>query len=300
MCSGKDAVSAANKLIRQDGVKFILGPSCTPASGAVVPLANSNNVFLLAATTTAKEIFDEYDYAFRTSPPATEAAKIIGEVAREKYEYKKIAIITEQTEFAKSWSDEFAESFAYHGGEIILAEEYTTGTTDFRTILLKISRENIDAVYVSGQTEQDAAMIIKQMKEIGMLEKVKIIGNPTTIDLPVYESSNQALPEDAFTVIVYSENQELLDKYVSAYDKEPDFQFFYTGALYDAVYMLKEALEQCGEDSACVKDYFVNDISEWDGAVGTWAFNENGDPEIGLDSYRQINIIDGQKVYARI
>src|SRR3989344_3919246 len=285
-CSGSDAVNGANKLIFQDKVKFILGPGCTPASVAVAPVANENKVFMIAATTTAKDVFDNYEYAFRTSPESTDAAVLIAKIAKQKYNLNNVAIIVEQNDFAKSWAKDFKDSFTEKGGNgklgsIIFEESYAPNTNDFRTLLSKIP-ENVEGVFISSQAPISAGNIVKQMKELGLLgeegktrSKVKIMGAPTLIDTEAYKASGETLPEDAFTVSPYAMNDKLLNKNKSAYGVEPGFTSFYTASMYDAVYLLKEALEVCGEESAstCVKDYFTNDIEDREGEVATWSFD---------------------------
>ncbi len=295
-CTGPDSVTAANKLIFQDNVKVILGPSCTPASLPVAPIANENKVFMMAATTTAKGAFDKFEYAFRTSPPATDAALFIGKVAAEKYGLKNVAIITAETEFGQSWSDEFAKSFIAKGGNIVLKESYPAETTDFKTIISKVAAKDVDGVFVSGQAPQDSGIVLKQMKELGLLDKVRIIGNPTTIDLEVNRISGNALPAGAFTVVAYADNPQLLQKYVNRFNEQPGFQFFYTAAMYDATYMLRDALLVCGENSECIKDYFTN-LRDWQGTVAKWSFNAFGDPVLAEDAYREVRIVNNEKVY---
>ncbi|RLE38998.1 hypothetical protein DRJ17_02280 [Candidatus Woesearchaeota archaeon] len=299
MCSGNDAVAAANKLIYQDGINVILGPSCTPASAPVAPIANENKVFILAATTTAAGLFDDFEFAFRTSPPSTDAGALIGFVAKKKYNVNNVAIIQEQTEFAQSWADEFTKGLIQEGGKVALKEEYPTGTTDFRGIITKILSADVDGVFLSGQAPEDTALILKQMKELGLVD-VKVMGNPTAIDMKIYESIGDALPEDAFTVVPFVENEKLLQKYVDKYGKQPGFQFFYTAAMYDATYMLAEALENCGEDGECVKNYFLNNIKDWRGQVASWTFKKNGDPVLSSDAYKEFSIVNGKKVYKEI
>ena len=300
-CSGKDVVSAASKLINQDNVKIILGPSCTPASGAAVPIINDAGVFMLAFTTTADNLFDKYKFAFRTSPSSKDAARFIATVAN-KQNINRVAIISESTEFAKNWADNFANQFISEGGNIVTNEKYITGITDFRTILTKIKTlDNIDAVYISTQTPQDAGLIIKQMSELGFLQKIKILGNPTVIDTKVVEVSGELLPADAFTVVPYSQNNELLQKYKDTYGQEPGFQFFYTAAAYDSVYMIKNAIENCGgEDSLCIRNYFLNKIKDWKGEVATWSFNKYGDPIISDQDYAVLRIVDSKKIFEQL
>jgi len=89
-CSAKDALSAAQKMVEQDGVDIILGPSCTPASQAVVPYTNDRKTIIIAFTTTADHIFDKYLYAFRTTPPGDTFGKVGAKVASVKYNKKML------------------------------------------------------------------------------------------------------------------------------------------------------------------------------------------------------------------
>ncbi len=299
-CSGKESVSAMRKLINQHDVRIILGPSCTPASGPVAPIAQENQVFMLALTTTANNIFDDYSYAFRMSPPGSEAAQLI---AARAYDIgaRRVALITEQTDFAKSWSDAFAGEFTSLGGEIVNTENYTTGTTDFRTIVQKIINSEPDTVFLGVQTPQDGGLIVKQMHEMGVLNSVQIIGNPTAIDVQSYTASNALLPKSAFTIVPQALNTELLEKYRSSYGSEPGFTFFYTAAAYDAIYLIKDALEYCeSDDATCVRDYFTDKLKNRNGAVTSWSFKNNGDPVIPKNLYKELRIIDGEKRFFAI
>jgi branched-chain amino acid transport system substrate-binding protein len=100
-CSGKDSLSGAQKLINKDKVKFVLGPSCTPATSSAAPLLNKNKIFTMAFTTTADHLLDKYDYIFRTSPPSKQASRLMGVVVKKKG-IDKVAVISETTDFAKS------------------------------------------------------------------------------------------------------------------------------------------------------------------------------------------------------
>ncbi len=282
-CSGKDAISGANKLIHQDNVKFILGPSCTPASGPVAPVANENQVFMMAATSTIQGFFDDYEFAYRNSPPGKEAAIILAKNTK----IKKIAILTEQTEFSEAWSNYFIESF---NGEIVLNEKFPTENNDFKSILMKIPKDT-DGFFISTLNPKNAEMIFKQMQELGL--KGKVLGNPTSIDTKIAN-----IPQNATTIIPFSENKELLEKYINKFGKEPEFHFFLTASMYDSVYMLKDAIEYCDEDAICVKDYFKT--IEWKGEVANWSFDKNGDPILPKENYRLVRIVNGGKVFSKI
>ena len=55
-CSAQDAITAYNKLTNVDGVKIILGTSCSGAMLGVAPLAEKDGVVLFSGLATNPEI----------------------------------------------------------------------------------------------------------------------------------------------------------------------------------------------------------------------------------------------------
>lgn len=299
MGSAKDAVSATNKLMAQ-GIKIILGPSSGVTTPVVLPVTMKNGVIIFADTTSVKGLFDNSKYSFRTTPVSTDSASKIAFLARNKYKIDTVSMITEQTEFAKSWSVDFKNSFELLGGKVLINEEYVSNTTDFKTSILKVKDSNAQAVFVSAQSAQPATAIIKQMSELGVLSKVQLIGNPSVVEASVASAVGEIFPANAFTVLPSSENAELLAKYRQTYKAEPGYQFFLSAATYDSVYILKAAIEKCGENNDCIDSYIKTDLKDFKGSVAVWNFNKNGDPVLGDTYFKELNIIKGAKVFTPI
>ena len=66
-CSAQDAIVAYNKLTDVDGVKIILGTSCSGAMLGAAPLAEADGVVLFSGLATNPDIANAGDYIFRTS-----------------------------------------------------------------------------------------------------------------------------------------------------------------------------------------------------------------------------------------
>ena len=66
MCSAQGAVAAYRKLTSVDGVKIILGPSCSGAMLGAAPLAEEDGVILLSGMASNADIANAGDYIFRT------------------------------------------------------------------------------------------------------------------------------------------------------------------------------------------------------------------------------------------
>ncbi|MCY4111184.1 MAG: ABC transporter substrate-binding protein, partial [Chloroflexi bacterium] len=65
-CNAQDAINAYNKLTDVDGVKIILGTSCSGAMLGVAPLAEADGVILFSGLASNPDIANAGDYIFRT------------------------------------------------------------------------------------------------------------------------------------------------------------------------------------------------------------------------------------------
>jgi branched-chain amino acid transport system substrate-binding protein len=259
-----------------------------------VPVIDEANVFLLAGVTSADDAVSGSRYAFRTSPSTLEHAQIVANIAYNKYGYAKIAMITEEAAYPKSFSEDLKKAFA---GTIVEEFNYAPGETDFRSGLLKIKEKKPDAIWVSPQDPNASVFLLKQMKELDMLE-IPLFGNTVFVNETVYSESGGLLPETAFTVTLFADTTtpeaiELQNKYKAEYGSDVPYNFYYVASAYDGAYMLKNALEQCNENVDCVQNYFAN-ISGYNGISGLFAFKENGDPI--FDNWKELRIKDGKPI----
>ena len=65
-CNAQDAINAYNKLTDVDGIKIILGTSCSGAMLGVAPLAERDGVVLFSGLASNPDIANAGDYIFRT------------------------------------------------------------------------------------------------------------------------------------------------------------------------------------------------------------------------------------------
>ena len=66
-CNAQDSITAYNKLTDVDGVKIILGTSCSGAMLGAAPLAEADGVVLFSGLATNPDIANAGDYIFRTA-----------------------------------------------------------------------------------------------------------------------------------------------------------------------------------------------------------------------------------------
>jgi len=274
-CSGKEATTAAQKLINIDKVKIILGGACSGETLAVAPIAEENKVILFSAFSSHSDITEAGDFIFRNSTIDSDAAMQIAEMIF-KEGYKKVAIISENTDYCQGVREMFREYFKRLGGEVVADELYGMESKDYRTQLTKIKNTNPDAIFFNPQSGIAAGLTVKQAKELNI--EVPYFGNYAFSSGDALTNGGSALDGLKFVDApgLSKDNPkavQFLNEYVDKYSKpSSDYEI---GARYDSVFIIANSLKDCGENTECIKDYLYE--TEYDGTIGKYGFDENGD-----------------------
>ena len=165
-CNAQDSITAYNKLTDVDGVKIILGSSCSGAMLGAAPLAEEEGVVLFSGLATNPDIAEAGDYIFRTSMSDAQLGIDSGNVLWADG-IRTLATITESTDYAEGVRRESVAQFEKRGGEVVAEERYPSDTTDFRTYLTRLLNENPDAIHLAAQGEFSGGTIVKQLRELG-------------------------------------------------------------------------------------------------------------------------------------
>ena len=276
-CSAQDAITAYNKLTDVDGVKIILGTSCSGAMLGAAPLAEADGVVLFSGLATNPDIAHAGDYIFRTSMNDLQLGIDTGNVIRADGA-QRLATITETTDYAEGVRRTTADQFVSLGGEIVAEERYASDVTDFRSQLTKIVNANPDAVHIAAQSEFSGGTVVKQIRELGY-------EGPLYSEIVPVGATALEVAGDAATGLKAiiaeldpnnSKSQEVLTNFRARYDYVT--LPWYLGSAYDDVYITAECLSQIGDDQDA--DGFRDCLYgiTWSGAIGeNFSFDENGE-----------------------
>jgi branched-chain amino acid transport system substrate-binding protein len=297
-CDSASAVSAMNKLIDVDKVQIVLGGHCTPESLAIAPIAESKHILILASITTSpalSQYTSKGDYVVRTSPVSVIQSDIVSDYAYSDLNLKKMAVVYEQTDYARPIAEKMRDDLDKLGGNTAVYEAYNPGTTDFRTILTKIKSSGVDSIYLSAQSPDAALNFMKQAKELG-LNNLKLFGNDvagnqaTINSAPdIYEGFVLALPDfDTST----GKPKEFLDKYNAAYNTTVLPYGVWTAECYDAVKIIANEISKRGMDVGKINTD-LRSLKDYNGVSGTFSIGSNGD---GIRNYSLKIVKDGKIV----
>ena len=295
-CSAEAAVSAANKVIDQDGVEFILGEVCSSASIPISEVAMAKGVLQLSPTSTNPSVTvgedgETKDLIFRACFIDPFQGKVAAKFALDNLGAQTAAVFLDQgNDYVRGLAEFFRESFEAGGGEVVVWETYTSEDTDFSAILTKVKDASPDVLYLPDYYST-VNLIAAQAREKG-IEAAMMGGDgwdSSDLDREVVEGgyfTNHYSSQDSRDVV-----QDFVSKYVEEYGGgEPDAL---AALAYDAANILFKAMEQAGEaDPAAVADAL--ETGEFDVVSGNISYDEKHNP---VKAAVILQVKDGEIIY---
>jgi branched-chain amino acid transport system substrate-binding protein len=278
-CAAQDSITAYKKLTEVDGVKIILGTSCSGAMLGAAPLAEQDGVVLFSGLATNPDIASAGDYIFRTAMNDLQLGMDTGNVMWADG-IRTVATMTEATDYAEGVRRTSVEQFEKLGGQLVAAEAYSSDVTDFRSQLTKLIGANPEALHIAAQAEFSGGTIVKQVRELGyegpIYSEIVVVG-ATALDI----AGDAATGLKAITAELDPANPrsgQVLTNFKSRYGyiTLP----WYMGSAYDDVHIAAECLKQTGDDQDA--DGFRDCLYgiTWSGSIGSnYGFDENGEVE---------------------
>jgi len=148
------AVQSVRRLVAEDGVIAIVGDVFTLAaiSGAIE--ANAWRTPVVSPVIPSDEIVEIGPWVFQTRIPATVEATAVAQAAAQTLALERFAILAPARGERREIADFFAQEVQRMGKQVVAAEYYEDGSTDFRGQLEKIRDAVPDALFAVGSVEE--------------------------------------------------------------------------------------------------------------------------------------------------
>ena len=300
-CTPDPAVNAANKVINQDKVHYIIGEVCSKASIPVSDIANAAKVIQISPTSTNPTVTvgadgKTKDYIFRACFIDPFQGKVAAKFATDTLKAKSAFIMSDQSnDYVRGLADAFESSFKSLGGNVLGRENYTGTDTDFSAILSKVADAKPDMVYLPDYYNV-VNLVTKQAKEKGIT--VPFVGGDgwDSSDLDVTASdggyyTNHYDPGDTSAIA-----QGFLKAYGDAYKddkgaaKVPDAL---AALAYDATNLMLTAIKNAGADDTTKVKTALEGIS-FDAVSGHITYDAQHNP---IKSAVIVQVKDGKKTF---
>jgi len=290
-CAADPSVNAANKLIDQDGVHYLIGEVCSKASIPASEVAEAKGVVMITPSSTAEGVTVDVDgktknYVFRACFINSFQGKVMARFAKDQGFTKALIMCDIGNDYVRSLAEAFEKTWLENGGQVVGKESYSSADTDFSAILTKVAESDAEVLYLPDYYNI-TNLVATQAKEKGATAVIMGGDAWDSADL------NLAAAEGSFFSNFYSQEdprpevQEWVKKFTDKYGAAPDS---IATMAYDATNMLLEAIEQAGaDDPDQVKDALAK--IEFQGVTGTIVFDSFHNP---IKPAAVLQVKDGQ------
>lgn len=260
----KLAVSGAERLTKQEGIHYIIGPNVDTTAASVQPVAEA-----------AGAIY--FPYAFQKTlytPPHGNA--VLGMIASYQagpivYKYlmdskgvKSVSFVARNESDPLDQRDEGVQAAKKLGLEVKSSNDtYEPGTTDFFPVMSRVVGNNADLIVLSGVAPADAPLLIKSARELGYQG---ILSTETAQDIKILNEVAGAAAE-GFICVGGASTPEIrsdyMGKFVDRYKKVAGEWNDEAGTKVYALEIIIATLQKAGPDAINNVDLFKKAIADF-------------------------------------
>ncbi len=297
------SVNAYNT-IKDNGAKVLIGTVTSAPCIEVSAEATKDNMFLITPSGSAIDCITSGDNCFRVCFTDPGQGKIAADYIADKQLGKKIGVIYDSSiDYSTGILAGFKEEAKAKGLEVVSEQAFISGNVDFSVQIEKIKESGADLLFLPIYY-QEASLILQQAE--GKLD-IPVFGGDGLDGLIDQLKDKVALAQDVYVMTPYaaSSPEPKSAAFTAAYtEKFPGvnpIQFAADG--YDAVYIIKAALEKAGVSDASLSMSEICDALkgamtqiEFDGVTGKTTWSADGEPT-KAPKVMQITVKDGVGSY---
>lgn len=178
-----DAVTAMNRLISDDKIRYVVGPLGSAPALAVLPMTSESKVITMTMAFTPKALGKDYPYSFRPVISTEEFSEPqIGWVVK-KLGAKRVGGLFPNDESGQQIAIVNAKAYEKAGANFDAREFFERERVDFVPLLTRLFAKNIDTIELDGNSPTTAGLIVKQAREMGFKGPIIRTGGDATADI---------------------------------------------------------------------------------------------------------------------
>ncbi len=295
------ALLGAKKLVEQDKVCVIIGPTTTGSGMAVKPYVNKMHVptFMHAGSDI---IIDKppVKYVFK-SPYRSSVA--LGKIFQymKKHGLKTYAFLYSADGFGRDGYRVAKKLSPKYGVKMVAAESFHRKDVDMTTQLVKVKDKNPDAI-IAWTIGPAGGIIAKNKKRLGMKQPLfECHGQCDPIFLKVAGDAAEGVLMPATKIYVADQlpdsdpQKKKILHFVKIFKEKYGY---YPGTMVaygvDAAYLVLEALKHVGCDREKIRDYLENKTYGYVGISGIYKITPKDHNGLGLNDVVMVQVVNGK------
>jgi branched-chain amino acid transport system substrate-binding protein len=294
------AVLAAKKLIDEDKVTVIVGPTLSGTSLAIVDTVSKAEVPLISCAAAAKivEPVAERKWVFKTAQSDHLIVTALAEYLKSK-SLTRVGWLNVDYAFGQLGWVEFDKAAQKAGLTVVANEKFGQKDVDMTAQLMRVKAAGPQAVII-WSIPPSASIATKNFADLGVkapMFQSHGVGNKRYIELAGPAADGVMFPSGKLLVAEQLADNDAQKAVLLAYARDFEAKFgprnTFGGHAWDAVQLAVRALEKAGADRAAVRSA-VESTKGFVGITGVFDFS-TADPN-GLDrrAATMLQIVDGQ------
>ncbi|GFO63302.1 ABC transporter substrate-binding protein [Geomonas paludis] len=289
------AVQLANKLVKNDQVVAIIGPSTTGDSMAIIPVVEKAQIPLISCAAGSKITEPVKKWVFKTAQnDGLAVAKIYEQLKKEKK--TRVAILTVSDGFGSSGREQLKAQAAHYGIQILSDDTYGPKDTDMTAQLAKIRGSQAQALICWG-TNPGPAVIARNAKQLGLSIPVYMshgVSSKKFIELAGDAAEGIRLPSGKVLVADLLPKNDKQRASLLAFIKDYQNHFkaegdHFGGHAWDAVMLLKGAIERGGDTPAGIRNA-LEATRNFPGIGGVFSYSAKDHAGLTKDAFTLVEV----------
>jgi branched-chain amino acid transport system substrate-binding protein len=294
----------ANKAVNDNQVMVYIGTFNSGAAAVSIPILCKANLVMISPANTypgltkpGKGEPGEPEKFYQGCPrnyarvvPADDLQGVAGANWAKDLGVKRVYVLDDTELYGKGLSTVFTETARKIGLEVVGGPEgIDPKASDYRALAQKIRGANPELVYFGGITQNNAGKLVQDLK--ATMPDLKFMG-PDGIYEKAFIDAGGAAAEGSYITFggvpapkLEGKGAEWYRKYRDQYKAEPEA---YASYGYEAGRVALDAIQRAGRaDRVAIRDALMK-TKDYDGVLGKWSFDQNGDTSLTSMSGRQV------------
>lgn len=298
--SPEKAVSFAKKLIEEDEVLAIIGPSTSGETMQIKNLCEEAGVPLISCAAAEVIVNPIARYVFKTPQKDSQAVTWIFNTLNEMG-ISRVAVLSSNTGFGQAGKKQLEDMAGNAGIEIVISEVFDRTASDLSDILTKVRGTPAEAV-INWSIEPAQAILPRNMRQIGMdipLFQSHGFGNLQYVEQAGLAAEGILFPGGQLLVIddlpADHPQKQVLAKFKQDYESRynEDVSAF-AGYAHDALLFVVEGLKKAGRaDRDALRDA-IEGLQGMVGVSGVFNMSPEDHNGLGLDAFEMLTVKDGR------
>jgi branched-chain amino acid transport system substrate-binding protein len=310
----------AQTAAQDDQIVGWIGPFNSGCAAVEIPTLNEAGLAMISPANTAlgltkessepaepEQYYPTGERNYTRVIPADDKQGRLGAVLMQEEGLESVFIIDDRETYGQGLADQFEIAAEELGIEVLGREGIDGSASNYRGLMNSIADAQPDAVYFGGIIENNAGQLVRDKVDAGMPNDEVPFIVPDGVFVDTYIEQGGEAAEDTYVTFGGVPAEELpnaqafVDAYNEAYPDGPPVAA-YTAYAYEAANVMLDAIERAYEaDGEVNRQNVLREVfatEDYEGVLGTWSFDEEGDTTLTELSVQRVE--NGEFVLDRV